>query len=69
MTTADLQTHTNRGAPRHMRLFELIRQNTIAARTPSQPAPQTLRETAQPSRTSLLPQEQQAIGITSSFGR
>ena len=58
-------------APRHGRLFELIRQHNIAASAPVQPhlAAQVLREAAKSPRATLLPQEQQALGITASFGR
>ena len=63
---------------RHARLFELIRQKNLATVTaqktvdpqPETHAPQqTIREFANSARKSLLPQEQQALGITSSFGR
>lgn len=60
-------------AARHARLFELIRQQTLAAQvTPHQPAaaPQhTVNEFARAARRSLLPQEQEALGYSASFGR
>jgi len=64
---------------RHTRLFELIRQKNLAevqARKPchlnseaAEPPQHTIREFASAARRSLLPQEQQALGITASFGR
>ncbi|MDQ2088754.1 hypothetical protein [Marimonas arenosa] len=69
-------TARDRNGARHARLFELIRQNNIAAQhgqnqSLSAPAaPQhTIRQFAQAARTSLLPEEQQALGISASFGR
>lgn len=62
-------------APRHARLFELIRQHNLAAmddvtrRHRAAPPQQTVREFAESARRSLLPQEQQALGICASFGR
>jgi len=63
-------------AARHARLFELIRQNAMLAQTgpaagaaDSAPLQPGLHDFARAARRSLLPQEQQALGITSSFGR
>ncbi|WP_137700387.1 hypothetical protein [Marimonas lutisalis] len=72
--TASDATHE----PRHARLFELIRQHNLRAMQASggaRPSAQTtgptakVHEFAQSARQSLSPEEQQALGITASFGR
>lgn len=56
---------------RHGRLFELIRQNTlVATQQPATEALTTHQPTpSKPAHRPLLPQEQQALGITATFGR
>jgi len=72
-------TEAAQSKPRHWRLFELIRQNTIAAQSASapatparpldQPPAQQAPKTACTDSRSLLPQELEAMGITACFGR
>lgn len=68
MENPDLHSTRASATSRHASLFELIRRKNIAAR-PVDTAPAAKSDTAQTPRTCLLPQEQQALGITASFGR
>ena len=63
----------NTEAPRHARLFELIRQSNLAAMQMRQKAQRSqnadAQSFAQQARSSLSPQEQKTLGISESFGR
>ncbi|MEZ5715104.1 MAG: hypothetical protein R3D85_08000 [Paracoccaceae bacterium] len=77
MMTAEMPITADSPTARHARLFELIRQKTLAeqvdtATTAAQAADvpqQRLQDFARAARASLTPQDQLALGISASFGR